>query len=420
MLDSSFPGPETIHRYVLDNGITVLVYENDASQSVVVDGIVRAGALVETRANAGLASYAAEMLMRGTKFRAFDAIYEEIESVGATFSFSAGRHVTDFYANLLSEDLDLILGVISESLRHPVFPEEHVERVRGEIVTGLHMRANDTSQMAALNFRELLYKNHPYGKSIEGYLDSIQSIGRDQLVEYHDQYFGADGMIITVVGAVEAEAALKKVEAAFGDWDTKQKSMPAAPDAKRPESKKRTHFEMPDKTQSDIMLGIPGPRRSAPDYLDASIANTVLGVFGMYGRLGQNVRESQGLAYYSYSRLLGGLGPSPWYVSTGVAPDKVEVALDSILHEIGRMIEEPIPEEELADSIAFRTGALPVSLETNQGVAGVLTDLELYDLGLDYLNLLPGMLNSITTESVLAAAKHYLSVEELAIAVAGP
>ena len=180
------------------------------------------------------------------------------------------------------------------------------------------------------------------------------------------------------------------------------------------------YFEMPDKTQSDIMLGVPGPLRSAPDYLEASMANTILGVFGMYGRLGQNVRESQGLAYYSFSRLSGGLGPSPWYVSTGVSPDKVEVALDSILHEVGRIIEEPIPEDELADSLAFRTGALPVSLETNQGIANVLTDIELYDLGLDYLHLLPDRLYSMTTDSIQAAARHYLSVEEIAIAVAGP
>jgi zinc protease len=165
---------------------------------------------------------------------------------------------------------------------------------------------------------------------------------------------------------------------------------------------------------------VPGPFRSAPDYLEASMANTILGVFGMYGRLGQNVRESQGLAYYAFSQLRGGLGPSPWYVSTGVSPDKVEVALESIIHEIERIIEEPIPEDELADSQAFRTGTLPVSLETNQGLATVLTDIELYQLGLDYLQTLTDRIYSMTPETVQAAAQKYLSSEELAIASAGP
>jgi len=420
MPDNSFPGPETVHRFELDNGITVLIYENAASQSIIIDGIIRAGALVESRETAGLANYTADMLLRGTKKRSFDMIFEEVEAVGASVDFGAGRHVSDFFGSCLAEDLDLILGIIADSLRQPVFPENQVEKVRGEIITGLHIRANDTGQMAGLHFRELLYKDHPYGKSSEGYLDSIQRLNRDALAEYHEQFFGPKGMIITLVGAIEPKSGLALVQKAFGDWDTGQLIVPSVPGARRPSSRLQTHHEMPDKTQTDIMLGVPGPLRAADDYLEASMANTILGVFGMYGRLGQNVRESQGLAYYSFSRLAGGLGPSPWYVSTGVSPDNVDLALDSIFHEIERIIEEPVTEEELADSQAFRTGALPVSLETNQGVANILTDIELFDLGLDYLHRLPEKIFAMTPETVQAAARHYLSSEEIAIAIAGP
>jgi zinc protease len=165
---------------------------------------------------------------------------------------------------------------------------------------------------------------------------------------------------------------------------------------------------------------LPGPTRAAPDYLEASVANTILGVFGMMGRLGLTVREEQGLAYYAYSRLQGGLGPAPWYVSTGVSPDKVQQAIESILVEISRIMNEPIPEEELADTQAYRSGTLPVSLETNDGLASVITDIELYELGLDYLQNLPDKIEAMTPESVQAAAKRYLSAEQIVIAVAGP
>lgn len=196
--------------------------------------------------------------------------------------------------------------------------------------------------------------------------------------------------------------------------------MPDAPPAVRPSQTLRVHVDMPQKMQSDIVLGLPGPLRSAPDYLEASLANTVLGVFGMMGRLGQNVREKQGLAYYAYSRLHGGLGPSPWYISTGVAPEKVELALDSVLAEIERLCTEPIPKEELADSQAYRTGSMPVGLETNSGLASVITDIELYNLGLDYLRHLSGKIMAMTPETVQAAAQKYLTSQQLAIAVAGP
>ena len=150
------------------------------------------------------------------------------------------------------------------------------------------------------------------------------------------------------------------------------------------------------------------------------MANTILGVFGMMGRLGQNVREKQGLAYYAYSRMHGGLGPSPWYISTGVAPDKVEKAIASILQEVERLRMEPIPEEELADSQAFRRGSLPVGLETNDGLVSVIIDMELYDLGFDYLANLPAKINAMTPVTVQAAAQKYLSTEQIVIAIAGP
>ncbi|MFN2188534.1 MAG: M16 family metallopeptidase [Candidatus Promineifilaceae bacterium] len=420
MPNKSYPGPESINRYRLANGITVLIYENEASQSVVVDGLLRAGALADSKELSGLANYAASMLLRGTRKRSFDEVFEEIESIGASVDISAGRHDTDFVGHCLVEDLQRVLDILSDAIRQPTFPTDQVERIRGEIAAGLQIRANDTRQMAGLKFRELLYEDHPYGRSVEGYLETIQNIDQDALVQYHERYFGPEGMIITIAGGISSVDALALVETAFGDWKKEQLPMAPASSINRPDETRRTHFEMPAKTQTDIVLGVPGPLRAAPDYLEASMANTILGVFGMYGRLGLNVREAQGLAYYSYSQLRGGLGPSPWYVSTGVAPDKVEVAIESILHEIERIIQEPIPEDELADSQAFRSGTLPVSLETNQGVATVLTDMELFELGLDYLQMLPDRINAMTPESVQSAAGKYLSVDELAIASAGP
>ena len=420
MPNKTYPGPETIHRYTLDNGITVLVYENFAAESVVIEGLVRAGAGAEPPEKAGLSSFTAEMLMRGTQNRSFDEIYEAIESVGATFDFSSGRHITEFSTRSLAEDIDLMLDLVADSLRRPTFPAEQLEPVRGEIMASLHIRANDTQYRAGRAFRELLYQEHPYGRGLDGTPETIATITSEDMADFHGRFYGPNGMIVTIVGAIKAEEALEKVKDAFGDWQPAQESLPELPNVERPAETLRTHVDMPEKTQSDIMLGLPGPVRSAPDYLEASVANTVLGVFGMMGRLGLTVREEQGLAYYAYSRLQGGLGPAPWFVSTGVAPDKVQQAIDSILIEIERMINEPIPEEELADTQAYRSGTLPVSLETNDGLASVITDIELYQLGLDYLQNLPDNINAMTPESVQAAAKKYLSTEQIAIAVAGP
>lgn len=421
MADASYPGPDNILRQRLPNGIVVLVYENFASETVVIDGVVRAGALVEQRQKAGLANFAAMLLMRGTEARTFEQIYEDLESVGASLGFSGGNHTTGFSAHCLAEDVDLVLELLSQSLREPTFPAGQVEQVRGQIVTSLQMRANDTRRTASLAFNELLYGDHPYGRSSLGYLDSIRQITRGDIAEFHASYYGPAEMIITIVGAISADSALNKVAALLGEWQRpEQKKLPDVPDAPRPDAIQRSFVDMPGKTQADIVLGLPGPRRSAPDYLDASLMNTILGVFGMMGRVGQSVRIEQGLAYYAYSRLQGGLGPAPWYASAGVAPANVEQAITTILSEVNRIQDELVSEEELSDSQAFRTGSLPVSLETNSGLANVIGDIELYDLGLDYLSRYPEMIRDITAERVQKAAQKYLSAEQLAIAVAGP
>jgi zinc protease len=420
MLDTRYPGPETIHRYALDNGLTLLVYENFATESVVLDGVIRAGAVAEMKDCAGLADFTAALLMYGTEKRPFEQIYEELEAVGAALDFGGGRHATQFSGGGLVEDLDLMLDLLAQSLRYPTFPAHHVEQIRGQILTGLQIRANDTQQMANLAFRELLYGDHPYGLSLSGYPHTIMAISPQDLVEFHRTYYGPQGMILTIVGAIRAEEALAKVTAVLGDWtNPQQRPLPDVLDVARPAKIVRTDVLMADKSQCDIYLGLPGPRRAAPDYLDASLMNTILGVFGMMGRIGQTVREEQGLAYYAYSHLQGGLGPSPWVVSVGVAPHNIERAIESVRQEIGRIQNEPAVAAELADSQAYRIGSLPVSLETNSSLAGIIGDMAYYDLGLDYLQHYPAQVGAITVERIQAAAQKYLSTDQLAVAVAG-
>ncbi len=422
MLDKRYPGPETIHRVELPNGITILAYENFAAESVVIEGVIKgAGGLSDTIIKAGLADFTADLLMRGTQKRDFATINEDLESVGAHLGIGSGRHVTQFSAHSLVEDVDLILDLLAQALRMPTFPDAQVEQVRGLNLTGLQIRADNTRQMANLRFMETTYAGHPYGRSLRGYPETLSAISRDDLVDFHKQHYGPQGMIIALVGALPVKAAFDKITAVLGDWQNDaQERETAVATMPRPAQTIYTHARIPEKSQADIVLGLPGPLRSAPDYLHASLMNTILGVFGMMGRIGNNVREEKGLAYYAASHLSGGLGPSPWTAYAGVAPDKVELAVAGILEEIERIQQEPVSAAELADSIAYRTGSLPVSLETNAALADIIVDMELFDLGLDYLQKFSHLIRNINADQVQAAAQKYLSSEQLVISIAGP
>lgn len=421
MQNGRYPNSKTIHRQQLANGIVLLVYENFASPSVVVEGIVRAGSLAETAVHAGLANLTAGCLMRGSQNRTFEQIYDQLESTGVDLAFSGGSHVTAFSGYGLAEDIDLMLDVAADVLRYPRFAEAEVEHVRGQLLTGLQMRANDTSRMANLALAELIYEGHPYGRSGSGYIETVQNLTRQQLADFHTQFYGPQGMILTVVGAIKAEEAAARVTAVLGDWhNPQQQPLPTVPDMPRPQRRLDRLVPMPNKHQADIQLGLPGPSRAAADYLDANLMNSILGVFGMMGRIGKSVREEKGLAYYAYSQLTGSLGPSPWLAAAGVAPEAVPQAIQAILDEIERMQNEPVSAEELADNQAYRTGSLPMSLETNGGLSDVILDMELYGLGADYLLEFSDKIWAITPAQIQAAAQKYLSTTQLGVAVAGP
>ncbi len=417
----SIPGPETITRRELPNGIVVLVRENHASPAVVVRGYLRVGARDERPEQAGLASFAADALMRGTESRTFEQIYETLEAVGATVGTNGGTHTTGFGSKSLAEDLPLALDVLADVLRHPAFPPDEVEKLRGEILTDLDERAHDTRSMANLAFHELAYPGaHPYSRSVDGYTETVGDISRDDLTAFYANGYGPQGMTVAVVGAVETAAAMAQIEAAFGNWQAPTYERDPLPDAPRITEVRERFVSIPGKTQSDIVLGYPGPARTSPDYMEAAVCNSILGIFGLMGRLGEKVREEQGLAYYSYSRVAGGAGPGPWRIVAGVNPANVEQAIDSIRTEVRRICEEPVSAEELADNKAFITGSLPLRLETNEGVARYILDMERYELGLDYLQRYAALINAVTVEQAQAVAQHWLDSDAYALAVAGP
>ncbi len=420
MNSHSLPGPDSITRRILPNGIIVLVRPNAGSLSVVISGYLNAGAISDPDVKLGLASYTAMALMRGTTQRDFQQIYEALESNGASFGIDGGTHSTGFYGHALAEDLDLLTETLAEALLQPVFPLEQVERLRNQLLTGLAIRAQDTAEVASLAFDELVYAGHPYRRPEDGYPETIRAITRDDLVSFHEKYYGPSGMVISIVGGVDPERACDSVIRFLGDWQNPSQPVPPELPSITPLNEIVTRqVNIPGKSEADIVMGVAGPPRKSPDFLAASVGNHILGQFGMYGRIGESVRERSGLAYHASSSLSGGIGPGPWLFLAGVSPSNIDKAIALIRQEIVRFVSEPVTSEELADSQSNYIGRLPLSLESNAGVAAALLNLERYQLGLDYYLRYPDLINAITPSEILNAAQHYLNPDRLAIATAG-
>ncbi|HYO50238.1 MAG TPA: pitrilysin family protein [Chloroflexia bacterium] len=415
--------PETISKRVLDNGLTVLVYPNPTIPSLVARLSVKGGAMYDPADKAGLASFAVRAMRRGTEKHPFDQLNEETEGRGASVGVEAGKALMEVGGRALKEDTGFLFDTIAEIVLSPSFPEDELAKLRSQLRTGLIEMESDTGSVAERAFRESLYpEGHPYHLRTAGYLETLDNIQRDDMVAFYKRYFRPERALLVVVGDVEPEEIVSLAAGLFGDWraqgeEPQPYEIPAAP---RPQGAQSVYRFVPGKTQNDVVLGFPSLRRADPDYYAFDLMNLLLGRIGLMGRLGKSVRDEQGLAYYAGSSFEAGLGAGPWAVRAGINPVNVGRAIDAIKREIERIRTEPIPAEELEGGIKYMTGVLPLRLETSDGLSRSILEMELFNLGFDYISRYPAIIRALTPEYVGEVARRQLSSEDYAVSVAGP
>lgn len=414
------PGEDKISRTELPNGIIVLTKSDFTSPSIVVSGYLQCGAINDPEEKLGLGLFTSYALMRGTVLRRHRKIYNELETAGASLGFGASIQSTNFGGRALAEDLPLLIKTISEAIRWPIFPPTQLKLLLSQFLTGLYLRQQDTSERASLRFDEVLFPNHPYGLAEDGTIETIRKIRRSDLVKFHKQFYSPKGMVIVVVGAIEPDKAVDLVYKELGDWKNlawvAPPEIPSVPITKYPY---REHIEIPGKFQTDIIMGNYGPKRTSDDFLIASVGNNILGQFGMMGRIGEAVRDKSGLAYFASTALNSWQYAGTWEISAGVNPNNIEATINIIQEEIHRFLAEPVSDQELGDAKANIIGMIPLSIESNAGVASAIVRMERYKLGLNYLREFPELISSISKEEILSVANKYLDPKKIVIISAG-
>lgn len=414
-------------RTVLDSGLTVLHQHNPVSGAVTVSLSFAAGSVLDPAGSEGLASLMARGLTRGTEERSKSEIGELLDYRGAHLSGSSGRHSAGLVAKARAEDFEVLLELMVDCARNATFPDDEVGKLIGDRLTALREDDDDPATVVGKVFRELVYPAaHAYHRRHRGSAESIATLAAEDLRAFHRQRFQPSAALLVVVGGVERERSTAAVESAVAAWRGAEdlggyrKARVRVDDAPSLTESRERRVSLPEKLQADIALGHPGIRRDDPQYHAAALMNVILGRFAMGGRLGRSVREERGMAYYTYSSLDASIGPGPFVVRAGVAPGNVDVTVEAILAEMRRMRDESVEPGELDDAKAATVRSLPRTLESNEGMAGLLHQIELHGLGLDYLDRFPGLIAAVTGESVHAAAQAILRPDAYGLAVAGP
>ena len=408
-------------RRRLENGAIVLAKSSAATPAVAIVVSVPAGTADDPPELTGVAHFLSKVIDRGTAARDAEAIADLLDSRGVSLTAAALRHALVMTCTCLTEDFPSMLGLMADMIRNPSLPEREIETRRGEIVTNIRQDQDNPAMVAVEEELALLYPNgHPYGRRVKGTLESVPMIDRRTLVAAHRERFAPAGLQVICVGDMEPDRVVSVAERVFGDWQGKAVAPSVVPSPAKILERRQIVRPMTDKAQADIAYGFNTVSRSDPAYYALLVLNNVLGQYALGGRLGDNIRERQGMAYYVFSAFEPNLGEGPLVIRAGVNPANVDRTIAAIDEEVSRMAADGVTAEELAASKKYLVGSMPRLLETNAAVATFLHSCEQFGLGVDHDVRLPGLLNAVTLDEVNACARRFLAPERAAITVAGP
>ncbi|HEX3204224.1 MAG TPA: pitrilysin family protein [Nitrospiraceae bacterium] len=403
-------------RFVLPNGLTILVLEQHSLPIVQIHTLIRAGAAHDPVDKAGLANLTAGLLDEGTATRTAKQIAEQIEFVGGSLAARASEDFTTASAKVLKKDLDLGFELLSDILLHPAFQEQEFDRVRSQILGEIQSERDDPGQVAVKAFKQLIYPGHPYRWPVNGTEDTLPKIKRADVQQFYAREYVPNQTIMTIVGDITLDQARAQIMKRFGGW--KRGDTPTRP-APSPRALEKPVLKLIEKdlTQATILLGHVGISRTNPDYYAVTVMNYILGAGGFSSRLMETIRDNQGLAYHVGSHFEANVMPGPFVVNLQTRNEAANQAITGVLTELNRIREAPVTDQELADARAYLIGSFALRLDTTSKLSEVLALVELYGLGLDYFTKYPKLIEQVTKDDVLRVAKQYLHPNRYALVV---
>lgn len=403
-------------RTELPNGLVVLHSEKHNLPIVMLTILIKVGQINEPKEKGGLANLTAELLTEGTKKRSSTQISEEIEFIGASLSASAERDYTTISLSVLKKDIQKGFELFSDILLNPVFTQDEIERTRELIKGFLKQQEEDPSFLAGRAFKQEVFGAHPYGRLIEGSLETIDGIKRQDISDFHTAYFLPNNSILSVVGDLTSEELDILIEKYLCDW--KRVDIPSRRLNSISGRKERRLVTIDkDLTQANIILGNLGISRDNPDYYTVLVMNYILGGGGFSSRLMQSIRDEMGLAYDVHSVFSSYKQGGMFQVSVQTKNESANTVIHELLKQINRIRKEKVTDQELSDAKSYLTGSFPRRIDTNRKIADFLAAIEFYNLGLNYVEKYPQYINSVTKDDILRVAKKYLDNENYILIV---
>jgi zinc protease len=408
----------SIQKYTLDNGLTVILEQVPTSEIISLGIWVKVGSRYEEEKFLGISHLVEHMVFKGTERRGPGQIEAEIEALGGYINASTSFDYTAYYLAIAAEFWEEALDVLVDMVLNPVFDPQELERERQVVLREVKQREDDPRQKLVQIFYQTLYKVHPYGKPIIGYEKTIMNIQREELIQFHRTYYVPNNMVLVAVGKLEEERLKKKIQVYFSNLPAKEVPQPLYPQEAFLKERE-VKIEERDVEQVYLYLGYVGPsivKREEVIALD--LCMTLLGM-GKSSRLYQSLVEKRALASSVGAGFATLKDPGPIYIRVDTSLPKLEEVEEEIKEQIGHLLREGIPEEELKKAKTLLSSRILFQIEScanrtfYYGYSEVLDSL---DFALSYLDLLPG----VSSEKIIQVADKYIDPENYTLVVLQP
>ncbi len=338
------------------------------------------------------------------------------EELAARYEFDVHDDSLAISARFLTEYRDASVDLLKLALTEPRFDEDAVERVREQVLSIIRSDSTDPDDIASRTFDALAFGDHPYGSSLNGTLDSVAALTRDDIVTAHADVLTRDKVYVGAVGDITAEELGMLLDRLLGDLPETGASMPDEAELSLTGGVTVVPFDTP---QSVAVFGHSGIRRDDPDFFAAFVMNQILGGGNFSSRLMQEVREKRGLTYGVYSYLVDKDYAQMVMGRFASANERIADAIAVVRDEWAKIAEEGVTEKELADAKTYLTGAYPLRFDGNAQIAGILVGMQLSDLPIDYIATRNDKVNAVTLEDIKRVAARLVRPDALRFVVVG-
>lgn len=404
--ETKFATPEETK---LANGLRVIVVRRPELPLLAAQLLIRNGAEVDPKNLAGTASLTSDLLTKGTESMSAPEIARAIESLGGSLDSGAGWDASAASVVVMSDKADPALKILADVVRHPVFKEEEINRLKSQRLDGLRVALQQPGSLARFVTERVVFGGGAYGHAANGTLESIQAIKRNDIEKLYQQYYTPQNAAFILVGDITLAQGKSFAEKFFGDW----KSPAAAPNESihsgaadwKPES---VVIDMPEAGQAAVTLAKPAIKRDSPDYYAALVANAALGN-GFISRLNREIRIKRGLSYGAGSSIDPRREVGPFVAVAQTKNESAAEVASLMKTELTTLLTDPVQGEELKSRQAVLTGHYARALETNSGYLSEVSDLATYNLPLESLDKYIPSIDAVTTNQVTAFAKKELA-----------